>query len=524
MSTSMHHSLTNSACKGTNSEAYEAIMSQFVSRGYFRPLIKTLEPFDKIMGGLMWTINKLLTEGVELIEGLRLADKTFLAEYTVLALKYLNCPFPISCQQIIFLDYNALQPIVSWLLQSMGTFEDEDRIILERWQQYELSHHFKMYPPVQSIIGLSISRKRYSISPHLSRKIETPPMAFWRPRTTQKINHDICPIDVYEIHSKPRRLDTSNFRRDPHPFVPAIFWPCYGFSVNQIPSINQTPVNRKKLLSLILPQLRHLSDLFLSYKKCFSPISAPSKHHTELFASKSIDLSHLLHPIQTITNQLSPSHLHRLLSLAALNARLSSDIVKFESYRSQSQKIFDHLLHNLLSQIQHSHLDSSILSLQSKLDSLTHLFRSKSHRIAQLRYLLDQVPPRAELSQYQLYFLELFDALSRKLVHSKQVIILHNVTLDIRSYLQHFLSLLSFIDQQISTSSSSNYLNVLSNALDNTKRSVSTTLDRLLRDSESHLLSIQIFQQDIASLLSIESQANSLFHSFQQSCNNTEAP
>ena len=82
---------------------YDALVDILVSAGYFRARIPTLDPFDKIIGGLCWCIDTS-GEGVDVDilfqEKSKIKEKIKLSEQIVKAVRNMQCPASIQAHQI----------------------------------------------------------------------------------------------------------------------------------------------------------------------------------------------------------------------------------------------------------------------------------------------------------------------------------------------------------------------------------------------------------------------------------------
>ena len=120
--------------------------------GYFRARIPTLSPFDKVVGGLAWSITasgvevdvdvifqenasigqKMSGSGTETTSALPIPAASHLcppvcvccwssktSDQVVKALVAMKCPFPLQSHQIQGLDYTHLFPIIQWLVRKV---------------------------------------------------------------------------------------------------------------------------------------------------------------------------------------------------------------------------------------------------------------------------------------------------------------------------------------------------------------------------------------------------------------------
>ena len=95
-----------------------------VAGGYFRARLN-IEPFDKILGGMCWSITGSAFDiDLEFADDLTRGQKVELAEKVVASLQQMECPFTIFPHQISGCDYEALIKVIKWLLQKLKENRD----------------------------------------------------------------------------------------------------------------------------------------------------------------------------------------------------------------------------------------------------------------------------------------------------------------------------------------------------------------------------------------------------------------
>ena len=90
--------------------------------GYFRARIPTLSAFDKVVGGLAWSITASGVDvDVDVIfsENASIGAKIRTSDQIVRAMVAMRCPYPLQSHQIQGLDYVHLFPIVQWLVRKV---------------------------------------------------------------------------------------------------------------------------------------------------------------------------------------------------------------------------------------------------------------------------------------------------------------------------------------------------------------------------------------------------------------------
>ena len=90
--------------------------------GYFRARIPTLSPFDKVVGGLAWSITASGVDvDVDVIfsENASIGARIRTSDQIVRAMVAMRCPHPLQSHQIQGLDYAHLFPIIQWLVRKV---------------------------------------------------------------------------------------------------------------------------------------------------------------------------------------------------------------------------------------------------------------------------------------------------------------------------------------------------------------------------------------------------------------------
>jgi hypothetical protein len=106
-------------------ENYQKICDILLEAGYYRARISTISPFDKILGGLCWTITGLLMSvDIELKDESSLGEMVHLAEKVTECLTAMRAPFILYPHQIQGLNYEHILPAVEWLCKELAKSRD----------------------------------------------------------------------------------------------------------------------------------------------------------------------------------------------------------------------------------------------------------------------------------------------------------------------------------------------------------------------------------------------------------------
>ena len=107
-------------------ELYNKIVESLITAGYFRARINSLEPFDKILGGMAWILTGCFYDiDIEFKDEMNLTEKIRVSEKVVEGLKAINCPMTLNPVQIQGLDLKPLYQTLQWLQKRLLETRDE---------------------------------------------------------------------------------------------------------------------------------------------------------------------------------------------------------------------------------------------------------------------------------------------------------------------------------------------------------------------------------------------------------------
>ena len=107
-------------------ELYNKIVESLITAGYFRARINSLEPFDKILGGMAWILTGCFYDiDIEFKDEMNLTEKIRVSEKVVAGLKAINFPMTLNPVQIQGLDLKPLYQTLQWLQKRLLETRDE---------------------------------------------------------------------------------------------------------------------------------------------------------------------------------------------------------------------------------------------------------------------------------------------------------------------------------------------------------------------------------------------------------------
>lgn len=114
---------TSSAEKELQEQKLHDTVAMLVSAGYFRARSPRLSSFDKVVGGMCWCITHSLQSNLDVDVVFRSSATTGqnikLAEEIVHTMRAMGCPVALQAHQIHGHDWAQVQPAIAWLIKTM---------------------------------------------------------------------------------------------------------------------------------------------------------------------------------------------------------------------------------------------------------------------------------------------------------------------------------------------------------------------------------------------------------------------
>ena len=107
---------------------FKSIIEHLYEAGYYRSKITALSLFDRVIGGLCWSIsNAGMSVDVDILfqENMKTGQKVSLSEAVVSACREMKCPYPLQANQVSQCnDFGALVPIILWLCEKVSQWRE----------------------------------------------------------------------------------------------------------------------------------------------------------------------------------------------------------------------------------------------------------------------------------------------------------------------------------------------------------------------------------------------------------------
>ncbi|NXW46054.1 CCD93 protein, partial [Nyctiprogne leucopyga] len=210
----------------------------------------------------------------------------------------------------------------------------------------------------------------------------------------------------------------------------------------KVASLNKQILHKTKLLEELQAKCADLQAKCSEAKKTLAEVkSYGEKLDKELAA------------LETIESQADSSILQSLRALVAMNENLKSQEQEFKAHCREEMERLQQSIENLKAeavengeeQEPNKIIEQQYKTEKDKLQKIRLLLARRNREIAILQRKIDEVPSRAELTQYQKRFIELYSQVSATHKETKQFFTLYNTLDDKKVYLEKEVNLLNSI-------------------------------------------------------------------------------
>uniref|UniRef100_A0A7N8XKH0 Coiled-coil domain-containing protein 93 n=1 Tax=Mastacembelus armatus TaxID=205130 RepID=A0A7N8XKH0_9TELE len=432
------------------------ILELLLAAGYFRARIKGLSPFDKVVGGMTWCITTCNFEiDVDLLfqENSTIGQKIALTEKIVSVLPKMKCPHRLEPHQIQGLDFIHIFPVIQWLVK---------RAIETR---EEMGDYVRAY-------SISQFQKTHSLpeDEELLQRKDKAVRAVWGV------------LEVYKPQRKYRRQRDAGELLDEESRVHSTLLE-YGSMA--VMASEEGKLTASAVGQIVGLQSEEIKQIASEYAEKQSELTSeersehfgPLQQHRRAVAS-------LNRQIQQKTKQLEEVRNYPLHETLYYNKPATEQSEKLEKELKSLEEMEDNYLlflcflflralvtmnENMKQQEQEfrthcrvstSHTLNQLIDEQyntdrEKLQRIRVLMARKNREIAVLQRKIDEVPSRAELTQYQKRFIELYGQVSATHKETKQFFTLYNTLDDKKVYLEKEVNLLNSIHDNFQQAMSS---------------------------------------------------------------------
>ncbi|CAF0803084.1 unnamed protein product [Rotaria sp. Silwood1] len=508
-------------------EKCDQTMELLLAAGYFRVRIKGLSEFDKVVGGLAWSIQACnFTVDIDVLyqENATLGQKISLTERIVLVLSRMKCPHPIEPHQIQGGDFIHIFPVVQWLVKRVF----ERRADIGDFNRaYTINQYDKQF-------GETIDEVQYQQSSSLKQNVEAVrirhrPKRRYRclDRKTARLNNpDECRKRIHstlvEFGQAYQLLTLSNNHEKPQEDVNILIKNMVNEKSKITTQIVHTLVNQQQ------DTLREIIEDFEEKEKARLEEALLSENGQQQLAIRTfkIQLNKQTEKINTLQNLIEQTKIQkeekRNLALEIkqeyeqLNTELEQIEARTKDIDSESLKHVETLVaeyetikkqeqeRRATYKNQKNELEQEITQLQARLQSSSDIDTEENEKMKQIeeQYQLvadrlqnqrltlakkvreisaisrhiDDIPTPIEVAQYRQAFFQLYNQSAVLYRQTKQNYTLYNTFTDMINYMEKEITLIESIYQGYpqaiqSQSGKDNFLKQLENIVESVKQS-----------------------------------------------------
>ncbi|XP_078490238.1 coiled-coil domain-containing protein 93-like [Ciona intestinalis] len=528
------------------------IVDLLVAAGYFRARIKGLSSFDKVVGGMTWSISNCSFDvDVDLLfqENSTIGQKISLTEKIVSVLPKMNCPYQIEPHQIQGQDFKSIFPVIQWLVKKVIETREESGDHIRSYSISQFQKHYKtpedlvleekkdqmldavrtlrnVYRPVrkykikdksalvteEAITSATLleygQRKLTNFSRSSNRRKkskedgeeededlnqvlhsaftkvksgegkseelqedEEEMIQIAQERTLQDLMGDMSAMSGKEIEGKLAtriigsivEMQSSEIHEVSNMFKQKNKEMRKTLAVKTV-----TPRDlHKAKMETLESQLKVKQDEMKLVKREFEETKQKEeevqrKLDTALETKAIIDDK--IEEVKNLEENADETTIGMLRSLVMMNEQLKRQEAMFKAHcKEEAMNMKDEIKHLQARSEEVTSVDDENESVvmrelkgdQNKLAKMRLLLASKNRLAATLARKVDEVPTRAELTQYQKRFVELYDQISLTHKETKQFYTMYNTLEDSRRYLEKEVDLLDSIYDNFSAAKQS---------------------------------------------------------------------
>ncbi|XP_054712330.1 coiled-coil domain-containing protein 93-like isoform X1 [Uloborus diversus] len=498
---------------------FHEIIELLLAAGYFRARIKGLSPFDKVIGGMTWCIEVCNFDiDVDLLfqENLTIGQKISLTEKIVAVLPRMKCPHRIEPHQIQGLDFIHIFPVIQWLVKRAIETREEmgDYIRAFSISQFQKSYEMpedvifketkeKMLESYQDI--KDVYRPQRLFRHHAAHKlkgeevrVQTTLLEYGKKLGSAKVaeSKDEDQTGENQIIQKEKEEETriqslmkgmsltnENESKLTASQVSSIVGLQSGeiqqvaseFAGKQAALANEEQAVRglggiqfhKRTVASLARQIKEkenkvteLEAINSKFKSSYQESQAKLRKLRSMFK----EVMKEMEALEEVENDDNKSILESLRSLVATNETLKKQEQDFRAHckeelarlKAQLQELKASSNDSSSEDTEHREMvEKQYNADKEKLQKIRMLLARKNREIAALQRKFDEVPSRAELSQYQKRFVELYNQVAAKHKETKQFYTLYNTLEDTRIYIMREIDLLNSIQDNFTEAMSS---------------------------------------------------------------------
>uniref|UniRef100_A0A8C1GBX3 Coiled-coil domain-containing protein 93 n=1 Tax=Cyprinus carpio TaxID=7962 RepID=A0A8C1GBX3_CYPCA len=400
------------------------ILELLLAAGYFRARIKGLSPFDKVVGGLTWCITTCNFDiDVDLLfqENSTIGQKIALTEKIVSVLPKMKCPHRLEPHQIQGLDFIHIFPVVQWLVKKAIETREEmgDYVRSYSISQFQKTHAFpedeefelrkeRAICTVMNVCEVYAPQRRYKRQVDAGELLDE----------ESRVHSTLLEFGRYSISSftGPGNFVFSSCPAGSEPSIVTVLLCSNLLHLCVIGQAERSVEDRPERFGPAQQHRRQLASLnkqITQKTKELEEVIPHSYTYLTLQISHSLELNSL----EDVESQADSGLLEKLRALVAMNENLKHQEQTFRSHCREEMTRLQQNIEELKLEYgeegdekkeMNMLIDQQYTADREKLQKIRLLMARRNREIAILQRKIDEVPSRAELTQYQKRFIELY--------------------------------------------------------------------------------------------------------------------
>uniref|UniRef100_A0A672IGQ6 Coiled-coil domain-containing protein 93 n=1 Tax=Salarias fasciatus TaxID=181472 RepID=A0A672IGQ6_SALFA len=471
------------------------ILELLLAAGYFRARIKGLSPFDKVVGGMTWCITTCNFDiDVDLLfqENATIGQKIALTEKIVSVLPKMKCPHRLEPHQIQGLDFIHIFPVIQWLVkraietrEEMGDYvraysisqfqknhrlpEDEEflqrrdgavRAVLDVMEVYKPQRKYRRQRGAEVLTDeesrVHSTLLEYGRSAVDKGRASVPAGSHPAPPGGSDGSEEDQLQAAEEMRIKSLMTNMAAMENEEGKLTASAVGQLVGLQSEEIKQIASEYAEKSERSS------EERSERYGPLQQHRRAVASLNKHIQqktkelqEVSATQqSQQLEKELKCLEGMEEQADSGVLEKLRALVTMNESLKQQEQEFRAHCREEMTRLQHNIEELKSSSgqdtdeekeRNELIDKQYNADREKLQKIRLLMARRNREIAILQRKIDEVPSRAELTQYQKRFIELYSHVSATHKETKQFFTLYNTLDDKKVYLEKEVNLLNSI-------------------------------------------------------------------------------
>ncbi|KAF4788144.1 Coiled-coil domain-containing protein 93 [Turdus rufiventris] len=431
------------------------ILELLVAAGYFRARIKGLSPFDKVVGGMTWCIT---TCSFDIDVDLLFQENSTIGQKIKIRMFEIKSPFLVFL--ITFID-------VSQDEEFMQRKEKALKTVTDIFEVYKPQRKYKRQSGAEELLDeeskvhatLLEYGRRYGFSRQAGKteqaedkKAALPPGLAAAGKAEPGDEVDLQAAE--ELRIKTLMTGMAAMATEEGRLTASTVGQIVGLQSDEIKQIVSEYAEKQSELSA--EERPERLGAAQQHRRKVASLNKQILQKTKLLEevkSYSEKLDKELAALETIESQADSSILQSLRALVAMNENLKSQEQEFKAHCREEMERLQQSIENLKAEAAENGeeqepnkiIEQQYEAEKEKLQKIRLLLARRNREIAVLQRKIDEVPSRAELTQYQKRFIELYSQVSATHKETKQFFTLYNTLDDKKVYLEKEVNLLNSI-------------------------------------------------------------------------------